>query len=116
MNSITLNRQFFPANITLSTELLRSMRAIRTMSTVFLGCLGLYQWMHLTETKKTSLVQAFDRSAGNGEIIAGAGWLVQVLRKRCRDCYELIDDLESLSDRVPVPYWLQACAKRSEVI
>jgi hypothetical protein len=57
--------------------------------------------MHLTATEKKCLLSAFDRSAPEGEMIAAAGRLVHLLRKRYRDGYEFISDLESLSNHTP---------------
>jgi hypothetical protein len=55
----------------------------------------------LTETEKKCLILAFDRAVGDGEIVAAAGRLVQFWRKRYRDGYELINDLEFLPTRPP---------------
>ena len=49
--------------------------------------------MRLTETEKKCLILAFDRSTPEGEMIAAAGRLVRLLRKRYRDGYEVLGDL-----------------------
>jgi hypothetical protein len=50
--------------------------------------------MHLTGTERKILLLALDRSASGGEVIAAAGRLVNSWRKRYRDGYELIGELE----------------------
>jgi hypothetical protein len=62
--------------------------------------------MHLTETEKKILLLAMDRSAPDGEVTAAAGRLIRLFRKRYRDGYELIGDLESLPKRPKL--WLDA--------
>ena len=58
--------------------------------------------MKLTEIEKKILLLAMDRSAPDGEVTAAAGRLIRLFRKRYRDGYELIGDLESLPERKPL--------------
>ena len=73
--------------------------------------------MQLTETEKKCLILAFDRSAPDGEIIAAAGRLVQLLRKRYPDGYAVIGDLESLPDRPRIDFQARHAAwlRRHEI-
>jgi hypothetical protein len=59
--------------------------------------------MELTATEKKILLLAMDRSAPDGEVTAAAGRLIRLFRKRYRDGYELVGDLESLPERKPWP-------------
>jgi hypothetical protein len=58
--------------------------------------------MKLTETEKKCIVLALDRGAKDGEVSAAGGRLAHLLRKRYRDGYALLTDLESLPDRPKV--------------
>ena len=79
--------------------------------------------MELTETERKILLLAMDRSAPDGEVTAAAGRLIRLFRKRYRDGYELINDLESLPNharpmidaRVRHAVWLRRRATFGQV-
>jgi hypothetical protein len=71
--------------------------------------------MHFTEIEKKILLLAMDLSAPEGEVTAAAGRLLRLFRKRYRDGYELIDDLQSLPSRAStVPGSIRRCVKLSK--